>query len=170
MRVQSLWAWCAISFMAALCFSHIRACVADLIARDFLEGSVDVEQGHVVSLTGGELPACGEHLVAARRRVVQHRVHREQRHDAQHLLRAGEVWGQQDGLNRTGTQSEGRARSRVLLLGAAISPGLTTRFDFYSWGSGLESMLILKLKQFLIQNHFQDLLHSAVRYARGCGK
>lgn len=48
---------------------------AHLVTADFLECSVDVEQGHVVSLTRSELPARREHLFPPRRRVVQHRVH-----------------------------------------------------------------------------------------------
>lgn len=69
-----------------------------LVTADFLERSVNVQQCHVVSFTGHELLAHREHLVPPGRRVVQHGVHGQQRHDAQNLLRAREVRGQQDGL------------------------------------------------------------------------
>lgn len=79
------------------------ACSGDLalphlVAADFLKSSVDVEQRHVVSFTGGELLAHSEHLLPPCRGVVKHAVHRQQGHDAQHLLGAGELRRQQDGL------------------------------------------------------------------------
>ena len=134
------WPFCA--------FPRIWALAADLIAGDFLEGSVDVEQGHVVSLAGGELPARGEHLVAAGRRVVQHRVRREQRHDGQHLLRAREVWGQQDGLNRTQTQGQGRVEAKSVAVRGLNLSGFDDSLRFRFLGLGLESMLILNSKLF----------------------
>lgn len=69
-----------------------------LITADFLEGSVDVEQRYVVSFAGGELLASSEHLFPLGRRVKQYSVHRQQRYDAQNLIRAGVVRRQQDGL------------------------------------------------------------------------
>lgn len=69
-----------------------------LVTADFLESSVDVEQRHVVPLTGDELLAHSEHLFPPSGGVVKHAVHRQQGHDAQDLLGAGELGGQQDGL------------------------------------------------------------------------
>ena len=115
----------------------------------------------MVSLAGGELPARGEHLVTAGRRVVQHRVHREQGNDAQHLLRAGEVWGQQDGLNRTGTPSQGRVEARVSLSGLSIH-----------LGSRLASILGVRIRNQCFLSEFQTISDSKsisgstpVRYA-----
>lgn len=70
----------------------------DLVGVYFLEGSVDVEQGQVISLAGGELLSCGKTLLSAYKGVVEHRVHRQQRNDGQHLLGTLDVWRQQDGL------------------------------------------------------------------------
>jgi len=79
-----------------------------LVAADFLERPVNVEQRHVVSFAGGKLLACGEHLLPPGGRVKQHGVHRHQRHDAQNLLAAGEVGGQQDGLSDETHEAGGR--------------------------------------------------------------
>lgn len=68
-----------------LCFS-LHPSFTHLVPADFLERPVDVEQGQVVSFAGGELLAHGQHLVPPCGRVVQHGVHRQQRHDAQDLL------------------------------------------------------------------------------------
>lgn len=69
-----------------------------LVPTDFLEGPVDAEEGHMVSLAGDEFLAHGEHLVSAGRGVAEHGVHRQQRDDGQNLLCAGKLWGDQDGL------------------------------------------------------------------------
>lgn len=45
------------------------------VTADFLKSPVNVEQGHVVSFTGAELLARGEHLFPPGRRVVKHGVH-----------------------------------------------------------------------------------------------
>lgn len=52
----------------------------------------------MVPLAGGELLARGEHVFPPCGGVVEDAVHRQQGHDAQHLLGAGELRGQQDGL------------------------------------------------------------------------
>lgn len=75
----------------------------------------------MVSFAGGELLAHGEHLLPACGRVVEHGVHRQQRHDAQNLLGTGVVGGQQDRLpNEAGsvTTNLGHAcgRSHTLVL------------------------------------------------------
>lgn len=71
-----------------------------LISTDFLEGPVDVQQGHMVSFTGDEFFAHSKHLVSACRRVVEHGVHGEQRDNGQNLFGTGEVWRDQDGLQK----------------------------------------------------------------------
>lgn len=82
---------CTDAFSGDLALPH-------LVAADFLKSSVDVEQRHVVSLTGGELLAHSQHLFPPCGGVVEHAVHRQQRNDAQHLLGAGELRRKQDGL------------------------------------------------------------------------
>lgn len=82
---------CTDAFPGVLALPH-------LVAADFLKSSVDVEQRHVVSFTGGELLAHSLHLFPPCRGVIKHAVHWEQGHDAQDLLGAGELGGQQDGL------------------------------------------------------------------------
>lgn len=69
-----------------------------LISADFLERSVNVEEGHVVSFAGDELLACCQHLLSPGWGVVENSIHWQQRNDAQYLLRTGELWRQKDRL------------------------------------------------------------------------
>ena len=67
----------------------------------------------MIALAGNELPARGLDFLPPSRRVVQHAVHGQERHDSQHLLGAGEVRREEKRLQ---AQREGVGRVRDLVL------------------------------------------------------
>ena len=95
------------------------------------EGPVDVEQGDVVTLTGHELLPRALHLVPPGGRAVEDTVHGQQGDDGQHLLRAVECGGQEDGL-----QVHIKNRVRSSRRGAA-GTNPTTNHEVAGWIPGL---------------------------------